>query len=74
MNNKCWECNETIGLGVMTWEVPCKCGALNFVKVCGHCYMTSENTDPLVCKVCPRYLSILKNVRESVISIVNEKG
>ena len=71
MNDKCWECNKVVGQkGGFGWEIPCECGALNFVKVCGHCYYTSENTDPLLCRICderPLLLSSIVKDEEDIL-------
>ena len=56
MNNKCWYCNDKLGSVTFEWEMPCECGALNFVKACRDCYL--EHMSTLFCKVCDEPLNV----------------
>ena len=59
MNNICWECAEPLeNFAVFEWEVPCECGALNFVKVHAGCYFTIVKDIPLLCRLCDKPLEM----------------
>lgn len=67
MNNTCWYCEDKIGTTSFQWEVPCGCGALNFVKTHASCFFgASGESSSLDCRLCDKPLDFSKSTRNLV--------